>query len=57
MDLSGNILVVDSGNHRILRFSNTGGYIDQWGSLGSGNGQFNFPVGVAVDTAGNVFVA
>lgn len=28
----------------------------KWGSLGSGNGQFNFPQGVAVDSFGNVYV-
>jgi hypothetical protein len=28
-----------------------------WGSYGAGNGQFNNPVGVAVDSSGNVYVA
>jgi len=32
-------------------------FILQWGSQGSGDGQFEFPVGVATDAAGNVYVA
>ncbi|MEK7353203.1 MAG: hypothetical protein AABZ77_01690, partial [Chloroflexota bacterium] len=32
-------------------------FLRQWGSSGSGNGQFNSPLGVAVDSAGNVYVA
>ncbi len=32
-------------------------YVTQWGSYGSGPGQFNEPLGVAVDSSGNVYVA
>lgn len=32
-------------------------YITQWGTEGSGNGQFELPNGVAVDASGNVYVA
>ena len=34
----------------------TPGYLLQWGSRGSGNGQFDQPYGVATDAAGNVYV-
>jgi hypothetical protein len=36
-----------------------GGYtfVTKWGSFGSGDGQFNFPEGIAVDGSGNVYVA
>ena len=29
----------------------------KWGSLGSGDGQFSDPTGVAIDGSGNVYVA
>ncbi|MBX7253381.1 MAG: SMP-30/gluconolactonase/LRE family protein [Candidatus Promineofilum sp.] len=32
-------------------------FVTQWGSEGSGDGQFYYPLGVAVDAAGNVYVA
>ena len=31
-------------------------YITQWGSPGSGNGQFNQPAGMAFDSSGNIYV-
>ncbi|MEO5616742.1 MAG: SdrD B-like domain-containing protein, partial [Candidatus Eisenbacteria bacterium] len=32
-------------------------YLLQWGTAGTGNGQFSDPAGVAVDASGNVYVA
>ena len=32
-------------------------FVRQWGTNGSGNGQFNGPLGIATDTSGNVYVA
>lgn len=51
-----NLYVADKGNGRIQKFSNTGAFISQIGTQGSGNGQLNGPVGVAVDNLGNVYV-
>jgi hypothetical protein len=31
-------------------------YVTQWGMQGTGDGQFNYPIGVAVDNSGNVYV-
>ena len=33
------------------------GFVDEWGEAGSGPGQFGFPVSVAVDPAGTVYVS
>src|SRR5439155_1353429 len=63
-DAAGNVYVADGfdyiatrGNHRIQKFTNTGTYLIQWGSYGSGDGQFYYPYAVATDDAGNVYVA
>jgi len=34
-----------------------GSFLAKWGSGGSGDGQFAYPAGIAVDAAGNVYVA
>ena len=48
-DAVGDVYVVDYGGHCIKKFTGTGIPLTQWGSLGSGNGQFNSPAGVATD--------
>ncbi len=50
------MFVADSGNARIQKFDNNGTFLATWGSLGSGDGQFNLRTRVAVDASGNVFV-
>ncbi|HOL09915.1 MAG TPA: SBBP repeat-containing protein, partial [Bacillota bacterium] len=57
MDSSDNIYVVDLNNHRIQKFNASGEFLTKWGSFGTGDGQFDFPYGVAVDSSGNVYVA
>jgi hypothetical protein len=56
-DAAGNVYVVDSGHHLIQKVSSAGHRLSQWGALGSANGQFYQPQGVATDAAGNVYVA
>ncbi len=50
-DAAGNVYVVDFGNGRIKKFSSSGSFLDQWGSVGSGDGQFMNPYDVAIDAA------
>ena len=57
VDGSGNVFVVDDGNNRIQKFTNTGTFLTTWGSCGFGDGRFINPTCVAVDGSGNVFVA
>ena len=63
VDAEGNIYVADAYNHRIQKFSPEGEVLDKWGGLfgwgmaGSRRGWFRVPSGIAVDTAGRIFVA
>ena len=51
------IYVADTLNNRVQAFDRMGKLITAWGEKGSGDGQFHFPIDVAVDTSnGYVFV-
>jgi len=62
-DAQGNLYVTEvgsqssGGNSRIQKFSPTGMPLAQWGTFGSAPGQFNTPVGIAVDQQGDIYVA
>jgi DNA-binding beta-propeller fold protein YncE len=53
----GLVYVSDSGNARVEVFTPEGKFIRQFGSYGTGKGQFLLPGDVAVDNAGDVYVA
>jgi DNA-binding beta-propeller fold protein YncE len=46
-----------AGNHRVQKFDMNGNYLMQWGTKGTGDGQFGDPMGIAVDASGYVYVA
>ena len=48
--------MTDTLNNCIKKFNSDGNLITRWGSLGSRNGQFFNPHGIAIDKNGNVFV-
>ena len=62
VDNASHIFVADSGNNRIQEFSTAGNLLRKWGknggdgTSGSGQGEFNYPSDIAVDSSGNVFV-
>lgn len=57
VDAGGNIYVGDTGNNRIRKLNSTGEPVIEWGSAGSGAGEFSAPEFLAVDQAGYLYVA
>ncbi|MBF0327653.1 MAG: VCBS repeat-containing protein [Nitrospirae bacterium] len=52
---SGNAYVVDSKNNTVKMYSKEGQYLGVFGGIGSAEGKFNFPTGIAIDdTKGEV---
>ena len=54
---NGDLIIVDSKNNRLEVRKETGKLVKRFGKLGVAKGEFREPCGVAVDKAGNVFVA
>ncbi|MGH8167814.1 MAG: peptidyl-alpha-hydroxyglycine alpha-amidating lyase family protein [Woeseiaceae bacterium] len=57
---NGDIFVADGhdegGNNRIVKFSEDGEFIKEWGSAGQADGQFIDPHALAMDSQGRLFV-
>ena len=53
---TGLVYISDSGNARVQVFTPRGRFVRQFGSFGSGKGQFLDPLDLAVDEAGAVYV-
>jgi DNA-binding beta-propeller fold protein YncE len=55
------LYVVDNTNHNVQKFTSSDGgqtytFALKWGVQGSGNGEFESPRGISMDSAGNVYV-
>ena len=50
------IFITDTGNNRVLKVDDKFNLIKQWGTKGTGNGQFIHPHAIDVDSKGNVYV-
>ena len=57
VDAKGNVLVADTNNGRIEKFSPTGAFLSIMGNKGFGQGLLAAPNGIAVDRNGNLYVA
>ncbi len=64
LDKYDNVYVTDpqsdpgcSQQPRVLKFDSEGKFITKWGSFGKGDGQFEDPEHLAVDSEGNVYVS
>jgi len=57
LDSSGNVYVVDTGNHRIVKYGANGENPVYAGSFGAGNDQLDSPTGIALDSDGNIYVS
>jgi DNA-binding beta-propeller fold protein YncE len=57
VDANGNVLVADTNNGRIGKFSPIGTFLSTMGIKGIGYGQLGAPNGIAVDRTGNIYVA
>jgi DNA-binding beta-propeller fold protein YncE len=54
---NGDVYVTDGyGSARVVKFSRDGKYLLQWGTRGTGAGQFGLPHNVVVDTENRVYV-
>ena len=55
---NGHLFIADGyANARILEYTADGTKVREWGSAGTGPGQFNLPHSIQIDTAGVVYVA
>ncbi len=60
VDRDGSVYVADTGRHRVVKFSPKGERVRAMGNpkgKGTGDGEFNEPIGLALDPVGNLFVA
>jgi tripartite motif-containing protein 71 len=57
VDASGNVFIADSGHERVLEFNSKREYVRQFGSAGTGSGQFEAIAGIAANSSGDVYVS
>jgi hypothetical protein len=57
LDPNGNVLVSDANLDEVCEYTAQGAFLTQWGTHGTGDGQFHYPLALAVGPDGSIFVA
>jgi sugar lactone lactonase YvrE len=57
VDSRGNLYILDTGNHRVQKFSPDGRYLASFGRQGQGPGDFSYPDSIAVDGEDMIWVS
>ena len=57
LDSRGNLYILDTGNHRVQKFSPEGKYIASFGRQGQGPGDFSYPDSIDIDGEDMVWVS
>ncbi len=57
LDSQGNLYVLDTGNHRIQKFSPDGAFLASLGRQGQGPGEFSYPDSIDIDNADRIWVS
>lgn len=57
VDEKGNLYVLDTGNHRVQKFSPDGRFLASFGRQGQGPGEFAYPDSIDVDAAGLLWIS
>jgi len=57
VDEKGNLYILDTGNHRVQKFSPDGRFFASFGRQGQGPGEFAYPDSIDVDAAGMLWVS
>ncbi len=55
-DGSGGVYALASGDDKVYHLASNGTTLAQWGTFGTGPGQFSFPSGIAGDAAGFLYI-
>ena len=57
VDSQGHVYVVDAAGARVLIFDGNCNFLGQWGSPGTGDGEFSGPSGIGIDGEDNIYIA